>query len=300
MKAPDFDYCKPLSLEGVFDVLEQLGDQAQLLAGGQSLMPTLNMRLSAPAMLVDLHGIAALSGIRVDGDALWIGALTTHHEIEASALVRQHAPLLSSAVTHIAHAAIRNVGTFGGSIALADPAAEYPACALCMNAIVVLASRAGQRRVRAADFFLDLYQTAMRPEEVLLGAEIPLMASTSRFAFGELARRHGDYAIVGLAAHARVEARVLHDVRLAYLGAASTPVLAKRAAAKLEGRVLDAETIAAVQAQLEHDLDAPADLTTSRAAKLHLARVLTGRVLAELVAERVAERAAAATDEDAR
>lgn len=282
MKAPDFDYCKPLSLEGVFDVMERLGDQAQLLAGGQSLMPTLNMRLSEPAMLVDLHGIDALSGVRVEGDALWIGALTTHREIETSPLIRRHAPLLSRAVKHVAHAAIRNVGTFGGSIALADPAAEYPACALCLKAVLVLASRVGQRRIVASDFFIDLYQTVMRPGEVLLGAEIPLSDPTSRFAFGELARRHGDYAIVGLAAHARIESQVLHDVRLAYLGAASTPVLAKRAAAKLEGHALNASTLAAAQAELEHDLDAPADLTTSRETRLHLARVLIGRVLAEL------------------
>ncbi len=296
MKAPDFDYCKPRSLDSVFDVMERLGDQAQLLAGGQSLMPTLNMRLSSPAMLIDLHGIEALSGVRVEGDALWIGALTTHREIETSPLIREHAPLLAKAVRHVAHAAIRNVGTFGGSIALADPAAEYPACALCMNASFVLASRAGQRRIRAADFFLDLYQTAMRPAEILLGAEIPLSAPSSRFAFGELARRHGDYAIVGLAAHARIESQILRDVRLAYLGAASTPVLAHRAAAKLEGQELSSASLAAAQAELEHDLDAPADLTTSRAARLHLARVLTGRVLAELTEGLTAE----PTDEAAR
>lgn len=289
MKAPDFDYCKPLSLDGVFDVMERLGGQAQLLAGGQSLMPTLNMRLSSPAMLIDLHGIEALSGIRVEGEVLWIGALTTHREIEMSPLVRQHAPLLSNAVRHVAHAAIRNVGTFGGSIALADPAAEYPACALCLDASFVLASRVERRRVCAVDFFLDLYQTAMRPGEVLLGAEIPLLQPASRFAFGELARRHGDYAIVGLAAHARVESQVLRDVRLAYLGAGATPVLAKRASARLEGQTLNPESIAATQAELEHELDAPADLTTSRATRLHLARVLTGRVLAELMSEPVAE-----------
>ena len=284
MKAPDFDYCKPLALDAVFDVMERLGDQAQLLAGGQSLMPTLNMRLSTPAMLVDLTGIEALSGIRVDGDALWIGALTTHREIEMSPLIREHAPLLTSAVRHVAHAAIRNVGTFGGSIALADPAAEYPACALCLNATFMLASRTGWRRVAAADFFQDLYQTALCRGEVLVGAELPLPEPASRFAFGELARRHGDSAIVGLAAHARVESEVLHDVRLAYLGAASTPVLARRAAARLEGKMLTFDTLAAAQAELEHDLDAPADLYTARPTKLHLARVLTGRVLAELIA----------------
>ena len=283
MKAPDFDYCKPLSLAGVFDVMERFGSQAQLLAGGQSLMPTLNMRLSSPAMLIDLHGIDALSGVRVEGDALWIGALTTHREIETSPLIRRHAPLLSRAVKHVAHAAIRNVGTFGGSIALADPAAEYPACALCMDATFVLASRAGQRRVRAANFFLDLYQTALQPGEVLLGAEVPMPDPASRYAFGELARRHGDYAIVGLAAHARFESQVLRDVRLASLGAASTPILARRAAAKLDGQALNDETLAAAQAELEHELDAPADLTISRATRLHLARMLTGRVLAELI-----------------
>jgi carbon-monoxide dehydrogenase medium subunit len=192
-------------------------------------------------------------------------------------------PLLAQAVPHIAHVAIRNAGTFGGSVALADPAAEYPACALALDATLVVAGRGGERRIPARDFFRGLYDTALGPREILVAGEFPVRPDY-RSVFLELARRHGDYAIVGLAAHARVDAGRLSDVRLAFLGAGDRPMLAVEAGKAVEGRAPAPDVIKAAQDALSRDLDPPGDLYTSTATKLHLARVLTGRALAALVA----------------
>lgn len=283
MKAPSFAYARPRSLAEVFDLLEAHGDGAKVLAGGQSLLASLNMRLSAPEVLVDITGVPGLAGIGVDGGVLRIGALATHAEIERSTEVATHAPLLGQAVPHIAHVAIRNVGTFGGSVALADPAAEYPACAVALGATLVVAGRKGERRIAAADFFRGLYETALAPGEVVVAGEFPLRPGY-RSAFLELARRHGDYAIVGLAAHAKVEAGRLSDVRLAFLGAGDRPMLAAAAGRAAEGRPASPETVKAVQDALAQDLDPPGDLYTSAATKRHLSRVLAGRALAALAA----------------
>jgi carbon-monoxide dehydrogenase medium subunit len=284
VKAAEFSYVKPGSLDEVFDLLERHGDRARVLAGGQSLIASLNLRLSEPELLIDITGVPGLSGVAVSGQTLRIGALTTHRQIETSPDIALHLPLLAQAVGNVAHAAIRNVGTFGGSIANADPAAEYPACALALDASFVLARRAGERRVKAREFFLGLYETALQPGELVTAGEFPLPAAGYRSHFLELARRHGDYAIVGLAAHARLAGGKISDARLAFLGAGATPVLARRAAAALEGRPPDAQAIAAAQATLAEELELPADLYSSHATKLHLARVLLGRALAALAA----------------
>jgi carbon-monoxide dehydrogenase medium subunit len=283
MKAPSFAYARPDSLGEALALLARHGEAARVLAGGQSLLASLNMRLSSPELLVDVAGLKELSGIRVQDDALRIGALTSHREIESSAKVAQHVPLLAQAVPHVAHVAIRNAGTLGGSLALADPAAEYPACALALEATLVIAGPRGERRVAARDFFRGLYSTALEPQELLLAAEFPLLKSGYRSAFLELARRHGDYAIVGVAAHARVEGGRFADLRLAYLGVGATAVRAERAAAAAEGKAYGPQTVAAAQAALGDDLDPSPDLYHSAATKLHLARVLTGRALAALV-----------------
>lgn len=283
MKAPSFAYARPRSLAEAFDLLEAHGDGAKILAGGQSLLASLNMRLSSPDVLVDITGVPGLSGIRTDGGTVRIGALTTHAEIGRSAEVARHLPLLAQAVPHIAHVAIRNVGTFGGSIALADPAAEYPACAVALDATIVVASRKGERRIAARDFFRGLYDTALAPGELVIAGEFPLRPGY-RAAFLELARRHGDYAIVGLAAHGKVDGGKLSDVRLAFLGAGDRPMLAPEAAKVVEGRAPTPDVVKAAQDAIARDLDPPADLYTAAATKLHLARVLTGRALAALVA----------------
>ncbi|HKA38801.1 MAG TPA: xanthine dehydrogenase family protein subunit M [Burkholderiales bacterium] len=281
MKAPAFAYIRARSLAEVLDLLEKHGDRAKLLAGGQSLIATLNMRLSSPDLLIDISRLRDLSGIQVRGGNVRIGALTTHAEIERSPDITRHLPLLAQAAPHIAHVAIRNVGTFGGSLALADPAAEWPACCIALDARFTVASKRGTRQVKAREFFKGLFSTALRPAEVLTHVDIPIPGSDYRSAFVELARRRGDYAIVGLAALAKSTRGALSDVRLAFFGVGATPVLAKNAMAALEGKSSDA---AAAAKALAKDLDPAADLYSSAATKMQLARALTGRAIAALAA----------------
>jgi carbon-monoxide dehydrogenase medium subunit len=247
VKAPSFAYAKPATLADALQLLGQPG--AKVLAGGQSLIPSLNMRLSAPELLVDITGIAELRGISIKDGTARIGALTTHAQIEKSEEIKKHVPLLSQAAPHVAHAAIRNRGTLGGSLALADPAAEYPACAVALNGIFILRSTNGERRVEAKDFFKGLFETDLKPNELLVAAEFPVAKASDKSVFLELTRRHGDYAIVGLAAH---------NGRFVFFGIGATPVLVK---AKDE----------------LNKLEPLADLYHSSATKRHLAGVLLER-----------------------
>lgn len=282
MKAPPFAYVRVRSLAEVFDLLEKHGEKAKLLAGGQSLLATLNMRLSSPELLIDISRLSELSGIAVRDGVATIGALATHAAIERSPEIAKHLPLLAQAAPHIAHAAIRNVGTFGGSLALADPAAEWPACCVALDAQLVVAGKAGTRRVAARDFFKGLYATALRPNEVLTHVEIPIPGPEHRAAFVELAQRRGDYAIAGLAAVAKSSRGTLSDLRLAFLGVGPAPVLARATMTAMEGKRAAGDAIAAATTALAKDLEPTADLYSSAATKMQLARVLTGRALSAL------------------
>jgi carbon-monoxide dehydrogenase medium subunit len=282
LKAPPFAYARANSLAEVFDHLARHGDGAKLLAGGQSLIATLNMRLSAPQLLIDISRLTELSGIQVRDGVMRIGALTTHAEIERSPEIRRHLPLLAQAAPHIAHPAIRNVGTIGGSIALADPAAEWPACCVALYAQFVAAAKSGTRRIAARDFFKGLYATALRPAEVLTHIEIKVPGPDYRSAFVELAQRRGDYAIAGLAAIAKRAGGALTDLRLAFLGMGQTPVLASGAMAAMEGKRAAADTIAVAAKALAKDLVPAADLYSSAETRMHLAGVLAGRALSAL------------------
>ena len=284
MKAPSFAYARPRSLDETFALLERHGDEAKLLAGGQTLLATLNMRLASPSLLIDIGGLPGLAGIAVQGKRLRIGALAKHREIERSPEVAQHAPLLAQAAPHIAHVAIRNVGTLGGSLAHADPAAEWPACCVALDADIVLAAKGGERRVKARQFFRGLFETALAAGELIAAVEFPILGAGYRSAFLELARRHGDYAIVGVAAVAKTSGGVLSDVRLAFIGGGPTPILAKQAMAAVEGKKPAPDVVAAAQAALAKDLAPTGDLNGSPATKLHLARVLCARALARLAA----------------
>ena len=284
MKAPSFDYVRAAALPEVFALLQQHGDQARVLAGGQTLLATLNMRLSEPALLIDIGGISALRGIALAGRTLRIGALTTHAEIEASPLVATHAPLLAQAAPHIAHRAIRNRGTLGGSLAYADPAAEWPACALALDATLVLASAQGERRIAANDFFTGLFETALAPGELIAALELPVLAEHECHVFDELARRRGDYAIAGLAARGIVRGGRVSGLRLAFLGVDDRPLRAARTEAALEGATLDDAAIALALQTLSADLKPFGDLTSNAATKRHLAGVLTQRALRRLAA----------------
>lgn len=283
MKPSNFDYARPESLDQVFALLDQHGDEARLLAGGQSLMPTLNMRLSSPAILIDINRVAELDGIDATGETLRIGALTRHRTLERSAEIAEKAPLLAEAVRHVAHPAIRNRGTIGGSIAFADPAAELPACLLALGATIVLRSKDGSRRVAAADFFIDLYETARADNEVVEAIELAAATSTMRFGFDELARRHGDFAIVGLAAAADLDGEAVASLNLAFFGVGNRPVLAK-AGDLAAGQALTDARIDEIAAAAAGELDPNDDLQATGKMRQHLASVLTGRVLRKMKA----------------
>ena len=284
MKPAPFAYVRAASLDQVFDLLARHGDEARLLAGGQSLVPTLNLRLSAPALLIDINALDELAGIAVDDGGLRVGALTRQRTVEESDEVARHAPLLKMAMPYIAHPAIRNRGTIGGSIAFADPAAELPACAIALGARIELRGADGARQVEAAEFFRGLYETDLRPGEVVTAVTIPPCAGY-RSAIAEWARRHGDYAMVGLAAHARLDGRTLGDARLVFFGVGARPMQAHAAGAALEGSEVDDATVQAAQEALADGLEPIGDLQASAATKLHLARVLLARVLRQLAAE---------------
>lgn len=257
MKAPSFAYAKPRSLTEAFDLLERPG--AKILAGGQSLIPSLNMRLSSPELLVDITGLQGLSNIDAHDGMVRIGALCTHTSVERSPEVRAHLPLLAEAVAHIAHPAIRNRGTLGGSLALADPNAELPACAVALDAVLIVAGRKGERRVQASAFFKALFETDLKPDEILVGAEFPKAAKS---VFLELARRQGDYAIVGLAGTSRGA-----EKRIAFFGVAATPILIRPKSLEEARKALPTPN---------------ADLYNTAATKLHLAGVLLERAWTRL------------------
>jgi carbon-monoxide dehydrogenase medium subunit len=282
MKAPRFAYARPASLAEALALLAEHKDDARVLAGGQSLVPMLNFRVAAPKVLVDINRIAALSGIKVTKNHVRIGALVRHVELERSADIARHLPLVASAMPHIAHPAIRNRGTFGGSCALADPAAELPACALALGATFIAAGRKGERRIAAGDFFKGLYATALKAGELLVAAEFPLPKPAYASAFGELARRHGDYAMVGVAVHGSTQGGKFSDMRVVFFGVADRPQRAAQLEAALGGQAAAARTIAAALPRLDADLSPRADFHGSAATKRHLAKVLAGRVLKQM------------------
>ncbi len=282
MKWPALGYLRAKSLDDVWRARAEHGEAAQILAGGQTLLATLAFRLSDPKLLVDITRIEALRGVAVRDGVLRIGALTRHAELGRDALVARHAPLLAQAVPLIAHPAIRNRGTIGGSLAYADPAAELPACVVALGAQVVAVSPRGERRIAAADFFTGLLTTALAADEVIAAVEVPVAAPGQRVAIEEVARRSGDYAMAGLAAWVDMPGGRVTAARLVFFGVGSGPVLAAGAGAALAGRALDGEAVAAAQAALAQDLDPPGDMHGPPAMKRHLARVLVGRALAPM------------------
>jgi aerobic carbon-monoxide dehydrogenase medium subunit len=285
LKAPAFAYVRVRSLDEALSLLGEHGEDAKIIAGGQSLVPALNLRLLAPSLLIDIGGLDELKGIAVTGETVRIGAMTRHVDLERSPEIAAYAPLLKSAVAHVAHPAIRNRGTIGGNLAHADPASELPACALALEASLIIATATGERSVPAADFFTGVYETALSPTEILTAVELPAARSDERFAFTELARRSGDYALVGLAAKAVVGEGVFSDLRLAYFAVGAKPTLAVRAATHMIGQPVTDATVLRAQAALLDDLAPQDDLHASAATRLHLARVLLRRVSEELLPE---------------
>ena len=283
MKPAAFNYVRPASMDAALALLGEHTD-AVVLAGGQSLLPMLNMRLLAPSHVVDITALPELTEVSVQDGRLRMGALLRHCELASSQLIAEAAPLLRDAAHHIGHPAIRNRGTIGGSLALADPAAELPACLLALGGRVEIVGVDGKREVEAADFFTGTFETALRPGEILRAVEVPVIDPGYRSDFSELARRHGDYALAGLAAHGRIDDGRVRDLRLAFFGASDKPVLASTAARKLEGAVLTEANIEAAAATLGDDFEAIGQPGCGAQTKLHHCGVLARRALSRLAA----------------
>jgi aerobic carbon-monoxide dehydrogenase medium subunit len=275
LKPAPFAYAKARSVAHAIELLAR--EDARLLAGGQSLIATLNMRLSQPALLVDINGISGLDQIALKNGDVEIGALVRHAQAERSAEIARAAPLIALALPHIGHPAIRNRGTVGGSLAFADPAAELPACVVALGGEIEIVGPNGQRTINAEEFFKGLFETALTPRDMLAAIRVPAASADSRVGFAEFARRHGDYAMVGLAACAQADGKRLKNLRLAFFGVAVTPVRARSA----ETALAEGDVEAAVSA-LDADLEPSNDMHASSEVKAHLAGVLLRRVARQL------------------
>jgi len=275
VKPAAFAYAKARSIDHAIELLG--APEARLLAGGQSLMAGLNMRLASPSLLIDINDIAGLDRIEFKDGRVEIGAMVRHVQAERSEIIARHAPLIARAMPHIAHVAIRNRGTIGGSLAYADPAAELPACMVALDADFEIAGPNGRRKVRAGDFFKGMFETALGAQDMLVAMSFPAATAQTCTGFEELARRHGDYATVGLAALAQESGKRLHDVRLVYFSVGDAPVRARNAETAIAAGDLEAAVAA-----LAADLSPSADLEASSEVKLHLAGVLLRRVVRQL------------------
>lgn len=278
MKPPRFAYAAPRRLEEALALLQDAGDEGRILAGGQSLMPLLNFRLTRPAVLIDLNRVRELSFVRVRDGAVSMGAMTRQRVLERSRIVAGRLPLVREAIKLVGHPAIRNRGTVGGSLAHADPAAELPAVACALDALFRVASATGQRTIKAEDFFLDYFGTALTTGEAVVAIEIPAQERAMGSAIVEVARRHGDFALAGAAVTAkRDRAGRFRQPRIALFGVAPKPVRARSAEAQLEGRGLEGVVAAAGAAVAE--LQPPSDVHATSEYRRAVAHELTCRAL---------------------
>ena len=282
MKASAFSYARATSVANALELLVAHGDKAKVLSGGQSLMPAMNLRLISPELIVDIGEITELRGIAVRGGVLSIGALARHVDLLRSPEIAAHAPLLTEAVAHVAHPAIRNRGTLGGSLAHADPASELPACMVALNATIIVRGQTGERQIAAGDFFTGIYETALSAQELLVAVELPVAQKNSAHFFHEFARRHGDYAIAGLAARAIVQGGLFTDLRTAFFAVGDRPILAK-AAAKLVNVGITPALLSEASAALGEELDPQEDHQASAAMRRHLAKILLARCASALL-----------------
>lgn len=284
MKPAPFEYVAAESVEEALAALQQNHPDGKILAGGQSLLPLLNLRLTKPKILVDLNGISGLDGIRETPGGLAIGAMTRQSKVEHSPLVRERCPLLAEAIRYIGHVAIRHRGTIGGSLAHADPAAELPALALALDAKFAIAGRGSDRIISAEEFFVDFLTTALAPDEILRQIVFPVTRSSSGYALEEITRRHGDFAIAGVVVIVDLDdAAKIAEARVALFGLAPTPVRARQAERALVGREPDDSAMLDAAALLEEVLEPPGDIRASSAYRKHAAAVLLSRALKRAV-----------------
>jgi carbon-monoxide dehydrogenase medium subunit len=260
VKLPEVDYEAPTTVAEAVDLLAEHGDEASVLAGGQSLIPLLALRLARPAVLIDINGVHELAGVSATDGRVAIGAMTREYVAEESATVADAVPLLAAALPLIGHEAIRSRGTIGGSLAHADPAAELPAVARALNAEFVVRGPSGERVIPAAQWFEGYLTTSRRPDELLVEVRFPTAREDTGASFTEVARRHGDFAIVGLAASLVLSGGVISDARLAFAGVSEVPVRATAAEELLAGERPSAELFDEAARRATEDLDPPADL----------------------------------------
>lgn len=287
MKPPPFDYYAPTTLDEALALMSQHGYGAKALAGGQSLVPTMNFRLAAPSVLIDLNRIPDLGYIRTASDGgLLIGAMTRHVQVEKSPKVLDKLPLLHATMPNIAHPQIRYRGTFGGSIAHADPAAELPALLRALGGKVKAQSTRGSRWIEADDFFTGFFSTALAEDELITEIHLPALPPRSGWAIEEMSRRHGDFALVGVFAVLTLDANGrCESSRIALFGVGDGPVLAETAMGVLRGERLTDEAIrAAAEAAAQKDVDPPSDVHATAAYRRHLVQVLTKRTLTQAIA----------------
>ncbi len=281
MKPSAFEYLAAASVDEAIAVLAAHGGEAKIIAGGQSLVPMLNFRLLAPTILVDINKVPGLDHITPDGDGLCIGALTRHHALETSDLVRERFPVLCEAMTHVAHLAIRNRGTIGGSLCHADPAAELPMMALLLDATIVTADSDGAREIPAKDFFDGALSTVLEEDELVTEVRIPALPANCGWGFEEVSQRAGDFAMAAAAATVSLSNGAAVQVRLALMGVGDTPMRMRGIETQLSGAPLTAETIEAAAASVVDAVDPMSDLHASSDYRRHLAQVLTKRVLSD-------------------
>ena len=286
MKPPAFKYYAPTTVEEALALLAEHGYDAKPLAGGQSLIPTMNFRLAAPSVLVDLNRISELAYIRPGDDGgVRVGAMTRHARVERDALIAARAPLVHETMPHIAHPQIRNRGTYGGSLAHADPAAELPAVTVALGGKVLARSQRGERWIPAEEFFIGLFTTVLEPDELLVEIALPPLPARTGWAFDEVARRHGDFALVGAAGVITLDDRGrCADVRLVFMGVGEGPVVAREAMNILKGEEpIDEAIRAAAEKAAQVDIDPIGDVHASADFRRHLAKVLARRVLTKAV-----------------
>ncbi|SHK52444.1 carbon-monoxide dehydrogenase medium subunit [Pseudonocardia thermophila] len=282
MKPAAFDYQSPTSIAEAVQMLAEPpedGGDVKVLAGGQSLVPLLSLRLATPARIVDINRIPGLTGISEEGGVLTLGALVRQRTAEHSDVVARACPLMAAAIPHIGHTAIRNRGTIGGSIAHADSAAELPTVALCLDAEMVAHGSNGERTIPAAEFFTGFFSTALAEDEILTAVRVRSVAPGTGAAYEELARRHGDFAMVGVAAQVRLDGDTVTEARIALSGVDAQPVRASKAEAALVGHTVDEQTLSAAADAATADLHPASDLHASAAYRKHLAGVLIRRAV---------------------
>ncbi len=280
MKPAPFEYHAPLSLEEALALKREHGDDGKPLAGGQSLIPAMNFRVAQPSILIDLNKLEELRGIRKKNGALHIGAMTLQSSTEHSDLVAQHAPLLHETIPNIAHPQIRNRGTIGGSLAHADPAAELPVVALALGARFRAQNADAERWLEVGDFFSGLFSVALEPDEILVEIAFPEMPANTGWAFMEIARRSGDYAMAGVAALLTLNDEKIEAAKLVYLNVGDGPVEAMQAQQRLQGATADAAAFAeAAQLAAHEDIDPYGNVHASPEYQRHLVSVLTQRAL---------------------